>query len=84
MNEDALNTAKQKKKVRSQATEQCTKLPGTFFGRPQLIPAEISANHDKMLDLILKGDKAAPKEKDLQTVVEQQRQRVAVVQKIFE
>ncbi len=84
LNEDALNTAKQKKKVRSQPTEQCAKLPGTFFGRPQLIPAEIIANHDKMLDLIVKGDKAAPKEKDLQAVVEQQRQRVAVVQKIFE
>jgi hypothetical protein len=37
-----------------------------------------------MLDLIVKGDKAAPKEKDLQAVVEQQRTRVAVVQKIFE
>ena len=84
LNEDALNTAKQKKKVLSQVAEQCAKMPGTFFGRPQLIPADIFTNHDKMLDLIVKGDKTAPKEKDLQAVVEQQRQRVAVVQKIFE
>lgn len=84
LNEDALNTAKQKKKIRSEPTEQCSKLPGAFFGRQQLIPAEIMQNHDKMLDLIVKGDKTAPKEKDLQAVVEQQRTRVAVVQKIFE
>lgn len=84
LNEDALNTSKQKKKVRSQSTEQCAKLPGTFFGRKELIPAEIMTNHDKMLDLIVKGDKTAPKEKDLEAVVAQQRQRVQVVQKIFE
>jgi len=84
LNEDALATSKQKKKVHSQSAEQCAKLPGTFFGRPQLIPPEIMQNHDKMLDLIVKGDKTAPKEKDLQAVVDQQKQRVQVVQKIFE
>lgn len=84
LNEDALNTSKQKKKIRSDETEQCSKLPGTFFGRQQLIPTEIFDNHDKMLDLIVKKDKTAPSEKDLQAVVDQQRQRVTVIQKIFE
>lgn len=84
LNEDALATSKTKKKTHSQTTDQCAKLPGAFFGRQQLIPPEIMQNNDKMLDLIVKGDKTAPKEKDLQAVVDQQKQRVQVVQKIFE
>lgn len=86
MYEDGLQTFKKKKVVRSEETAKCETLPGSFFNRERLIGPEMLQAHSLLKERILKpvpGDKALS-EADLKLMIEQQKKKMATLERIFQ
>lgn len=90
--EDALATYKAKKVVKSDATEECGTLSGTFFNRPKLVSQDAVKANDETLANLAKhkrlptsdGKDVEVTEKMLRDAVENQIKAAQAARRIFE
>ncbi len=88
--EDALESLKAKKVVKSDLRKRCYEMDGSFFGREKLVPAELVKANEDMVEKIAKGkplkdgDKTSvANEKGLQEQISNYNVRVQTVKAMF-